>query len=526
MLGTAGYAAPEVYSGERSDPRTDLYGLGCALYLAATGRTPFGTDTPMAALQKQLEESYTPVRELNPAMPEDLAQTIESLLRKSPADRPQGAREVADALRSGSPAGRMSEAPLSSGSVRRVHLEPGTHAVVVRERDEDRARRRQLRVDARKERKTIETEVSRRARELVTGVLAYVGLHSGDDPTPEDLLVQAVADEAQLDQKIGMSPALVQKKFVLVDGVSEAVAKRLASEAKSAGFRARHGDASEPARSALVSMLGILMILGWVATALVASWAEGAVLVWVLFMLAFTLGLSAFRRGRRTLDISELPVAYTADLRRWMSAPVDGRFALGAEPQSSSVPLEVPETVPQASTRGEKLLARVRVQLEGLQSAVESLDLPDIARSDLRDTARDLDERAIDLADAIDRIDAELSAGGEDGSWIEPRLKRLRTKQRAGEPVDAAELTKLESALASHQESEALIGQLDSQLTSATAEMLEIASTAARVRRELLSQPEPAKSASDALERLRSEAKLADQARRELGKRARARDRR
>ncbi|MEZ4319410.1 MAG: protein kinase [Myxococcota bacterium] len=528
MLGTAGYAAPEVYSGERSDPRTDLYGLGCALYLAATGQTPFGTDSPMAALNRQLAESYTPVRELNPAVPEDLALTIESLLRKSPADRPQGAREVADALGAGVPAGRVVEAPEPRAS-RHVHLEPGHHSVVIFEREEDRARRRQLRVDAKKERKTFETEVSRRAQELITGVLAYVGIHSADNPTPEDLLVQAVADEAGIETGLAMSPALVQDAFVLVEGVSGPAAVRLAREARTAGFKAESGDSRSPERSVVFDLLQALMIAGWVNTAFVAVYLEGAILLWVAFMVFFTVALGAVRKRKKRLDTTGLPVAYTPDLRRWMKAPQAGRFAVEPEegakaPSVQPVSVLEPEKAP--STRGGKLLARVRVQLDGLRSTVDALELPDIARNDLRDTARDLDERAVDLADAIDRIDQELAAGTEDGSWIEPRLKRLTTKQRAGEPVDPAEITRLEKALASQQESEALVGQLDSQLTAATAEMLEIGSTAARVRRQLLSQPEPAKSASEALERLRTEARQADQARRELAGRARARERR
>ncbi|MCB9676953.1 MAG: protein kinase [Alphaproteobacteria bacterium] len=520
MLGTAGYAAPEVYSGERSDPRTDLYGLGCALYLAATGKTPFGTDSPMAALQRQLEETYTPVRELNPAIPEDLARTIESLLRKSPADRPQGAREVADALRAGVPAGREAAEPVASVVSRRAHIEPGTHVVVVREREEDRARRRQLRVDAKKERKTLETEVARRARELVTGVLAYVGLHSGEDPTPEDLLVRAIAEEAGITSELKAPPALVEQELVLVEGVSPEAARRIAREARSAGFTARHGDPTPPGRS-IARVLMSLVVAGWVLTSLVASIADGVLPIWIGSMVLFTVFVAFLRRQGRRLDTTDLPVAYTNDLTRWMKTPEPGRFALDASPAARAVPEKAPEApVEAASTRGGKLLDRVRIQLDGLKSAVDTLELPDVARSDLRDTARDLDARAVDLADDIDRIDAELAAGSEDGSWIEPRLDRLRTKQRGGEPVDAGEITRLEKALDAHREAEALVAKLDSQLTAATAEMLEIAATAARVRRELLSQPEPEKSASEALERLRKEAELADRARREMGRRA------
>ena len=98
LLGTAGYAAPEVYAGERANPRSDLYGLGAVLYLAVTGRPPFDPDTPMVALKQQIDESHPGVRALRPDCPADLADTIERLLRADPAKRPQGARDVVDAL--------------------------------------------------------------------------------------------------------------------------------------------------------------------------------------------------------------------------------------------------------------------------------------------------------------------------------------------------------------------------------------------------------------------------------------------
>lgn len=516
MLGTAGYAAPEVYSGERSDPRTDLYGLGCALYLAATGRAPFDTSSPMGALQQQLTESYTPVRELNSAVPDDLAETIHSLLRKNPEDRPQGARAVADAL--GDEVAATQPAP-PAPQAQLAHLEPGTWAVVLRERDEDRARRRQLRVDARQQKKTFETEVSRRARDLVTGVLSYVGLHSADDPTPEDLLVQAVADQAGVGSDLRAAPALVQKEFVLAENISKRAAKQLASTARSAGFRARTGDAQTPHSKLQNTLILAVIVAGWIGIAPISDLGDNVLLVWIALMVGVTLIGNRIRRSRPTVDIDELPVAYNHTLHPWLSKPHAGRYPLHAE--GAPPPQPIPEQAP--TSRGQQLLQRTLVQLDGLRSTIHSLDLPAIARSDLRDTSRDLQERATDLAEAIDRIDSELNADTEDHSWVEPRLLRLRTKQRAGEPVDPTEITRLEATLASQQQSEALLSQLDSQLTTATAELLEIASTAARVRRELLAQPDPEHSASQALHKLQQEAQLADRARRELAQRSRER---
>jgi serine/threonine protein kinase len=43
-LGTPNYMSPEQFAGERSDPRSDLYGVGAVVYHALTGRPPYGRD--------------------------------------------------------------------------------------------------------------------------------------------------------------------------------------------------------------------------------------------------------------------------------------------------------------------------------------------------------------------------------------------------------------------------------------------------------------------------------------------------
>jgi len=48
------YMAPELIKGVRGDPRSDIYGLGVLLYLAATGHLPF--DDKRKSTQKWLQE--------------------------------------------------------------------------------------------------------------------------------------------------------------------------------------------------------------------------------------------------------------------------------------------------------------------------------------------------------------------------------------------------------------------------------------------------------------------------------------
>jgi Tol biopolymer transport system component len=98
VAGTPLYMAPEQARGEPVDHRADLFGLGCVLYACCTGRPPFGGSTPFLVLKSVTEEAPRPVQEINPRIPDYLADLIDRLLAKKPDDRVQSAREVAAVL--------------------------------------------------------------------------------------------------------------------------------------------------------------------------------------------------------------------------------------------------------------------------------------------------------------------------------------------------------------------------------------------------------------------------------------------
>jgi len=126
--GTWGYTAPEVYQGETADPRSDLYGLGAALYLAATGKAAYATATPAATLKRQLDGDHVPLTEVRPDLPSDLREAIEGLLRVDPDLRPLAAREVEDAL-------SMHEAPMMpSPRALTTGLPLGMYTLIVQQR--------------------------------------------------------------------------------------------------------------------------------------------------------------------------------------------------------------------------------------------------------------------------------------------------------------------------------------------------------------------------------------------------------
>jgi len=100
LVGTPGFIAPEQMRGERLDPRSDLYALGCvAWWLLARGEV-FPCPDGKAALRNHL---YLPVPSLRMYvhgwLPAELEQLVTALLAKHPEDRPASARELADKLR-------------------------------------------------------------------------------------------------------------------------------------------------------------------------------------------------------------------------------------------------------------------------------------------------------------------------------------------------------------------------------------------------------------------------------------------
>jgi len=103
--GLPDYSAPEQLEGRPADHRADVYGLGCLLYRAATGREAFPDD---ASDLHQPE----PAHKLNPAVAKPLSAVIQKCLLRTPTARFQNMVELADALkaigtapdRAGSPA--------------------------------------------------------------------------------------------------------------------------------------------------------------------------------------------------------------------------------------------------------------------------------------------------------------------------------------------------------------------------------------------------------------------------------------
>src|SRR6202050_1041627 len=73
VLGTAAYLSPEQARGEEAGPRADLYSLGVVTYQLMSGRLPYEANSLSELALKQQREAPTPLNQLNPKVPPELA---------------------------------------------------------------------------------------------------------------------------------------------------------------------------------------------------------------------------------------------------------------------------------------------------------------------------------------------------------------------------------------------------------------------------------------------------------------------
>ena len=98
-LGTPAYMAPEQALGDPSaDQRTDLYALGVVAYEALAGSHPFAGRPVHALLAAHATEPPEPLSRRRPSVPPALSALVMHLLEKHPADRPESADAVLQAL--------------------------------------------------------------------------------------------------------------------------------------------------------------------------------------------------------------------------------------------------------------------------------------------------------------------------------------------------------------------------------------------------------------------------------------------
>lgn len=92
VLGTPAYMAPEQGMGGAIGPQVDVYAIATMLYELLCGRLPFdeGCDA-LDLLRRHAEEEPTPIGEVAPSVPGEIARVVMAGLSTRPEDRPEGA---------------------------------------------------------------------------------------------------------------------------------------------------------------------------------------------------------------------------------------------------------------------------------------------------------------------------------------------------------------------------------------------------------------------------------------------------
>jgi len=116
-VGTPAYMSPEQAAGSRDlDGRSDLYSLGCVLYEMLAGQPPFTGPTVESLVHQHLTVEPPNITAIRPAVPAQVAATLQRALSKTPADRFNPVALFAEALgsRGSAPATMFPPAPAAA----------------------------------------------------------------------------------------------------------------------------------------------------------------------------------------------------------------------------------------------------------------------------------------------------------------------------------------------------------------------------------------------------------------------------
>ncbi|MGB2638353.1 MAG: protein kinase [Candidatus Acidiferrum sp.] len=98
MIGSRAYMSPQLYKGERADPRSDIWALGVSLYELLAYRRPFTGDSEAELMFHIIYEKPEDLQSHSPECTEELAPIVNRMLEKKSEDRYQSMEDVLHAL--------------------------------------------------------------------------------------------------------------------------------------------------------------------------------------------------------------------------------------------------------------------------------------------------------------------------------------------------------------------------------------------------------------------------------------------
>lgn len=99
-LGTPWYMSPEhAMSANGVTTASDVWSVGAMLYEGLSGRVPFDGETAHAVILSVCTTNHEPLIDLDPSIDPRVSKLVDRCLSKTPEQRPQNARQLADELR-------------------------------------------------------------------------------------------------------------------------------------------------------------------------------------------------------------------------------------------------------------------------------------------------------------------------------------------------------------------------------------------------------------------------------------------
>ncbi|HEV8067290.1 MAG TPA: serine/threonine-protein kinase [Planctomycetaceae bacterium] len=98
LVGTPHYMAPELFNGEPASAASDVYALGTCLFVMLTGQVPYQCGSIQALAERVQDESLPDFRKLGIDVPLEIADCLDQLMAKTPANRPKDGGEALQLL--------------------------------------------------------------------------------------------------------------------------------------------------------------------------------------------------------------------------------------------------------------------------------------------------------------------------------------------------------------------------------------------------------------------------------------------
>lgn len=98
LCGTPQFMAPELFQGVEAGPASDVYALGISYFLMLAGRCPYSGDTLQNLLTCLVNEPVPNIRRIVPDVSLEMAECLNLLLDKNPANRPPDGIKAAQLL--------------------------------------------------------------------------------------------------------------------------------------------------------------------------------------------------------------------------------------------------------------------------------------------------------------------------------------------------------------------------------------------------------------------------------------------